>query len=75
MADSYLKQVQEKLTRRVVSMQINGRIVDLSRQVAQHAPKLEGSPAVVFFNATTRLAGVSQNAAFSLLSAWSLRLQ
>jgi capsule polysaccharide modification protein KpsS len=75
MAETSLKQIQEKLGRRLVSMQINGRIVDLSRQVAQHAPKPDGSRTVVFFNATTRLVGVSQNAAFSMLAAWSLRLQ
>jgi hypothetical protein len=33
-----------------------------------------GSP-VVFFNASTRIKGLSLNAAFNLLSAWSLRLQ
>ncbi len=31
-------------------------------------------PPVVVFNASARLAGLSQNAAFSLLAAWSLRL-
>jgi len=30
---------------------------------------------VVFFNASTRLGGVSLNAAFQLLTSWSLRLQ
>ena len=33
----------------------------------------EGSP-VLFFNASTRIWGLSQNAAFSLLAAWGLRL-
>ena len=42
--------------------------------VAAQAPKPEGAP-LVFFNASTRLSGMSLNAAFSLLSAWSLRLQ
>jgi hypothetical protein len=32
-------------------------------------------PPVVFFNASTRIRGLSLNAAFSMLSAWSLRLQ
>ncbi|MGD0709382.1 MAG: hypothetical protein ABSA51_13190 [Anaerolineaceae bacterium] len=75
MAEPYLKKIQQKLTRKVTSVQANGHIVELSRQVAQHTPKTDGNPTVVFFNATTRLVGVSQNAAFSQLAAWSLRLQ
>ncbi|NMC79413.1 MAG: hypothetical protein GYA59_08640, partial [Chloroflexi bacterium] len=38
-----------------------------------HAPPGEGQP-VVIFNASTRLSGLSLNAAFSLLTAWALRL-
>lgn len=45
----------------------------MARQVAEHAPEPKGKP-VVFFNASTRLEGMSLNAAFSLLTAWSLRL-
>ena len=40
----------------------------------QHASPETGAAPVVVFNASTRLAGLSQNAAFSLLAAWSLRL-
>lgn len=37
------------------------------------AARGDQSPPVVFFNASTRLIGMSQNAAFSLLAAWGLR--
>jgi hypothetical protein len=61
-----------KLTRaHQKSDQRTRRIAELAEA---QAPKPEGAP-LVFFNASTRLSGMSLNAAFSLLSAWSLRLQ
>lgn len=49
------------------------RIARLARAVVQRAkPNHESS--VLFFNASARLGYLSQNAAFSLLSAWGLRL-
>ncbi len=45
--------------------------------LAQQAARAEAAPVtrpVVVFNASTRLMGISQNAAFSLISGWSLRL-
>ncbi len=50
------------------------QFVQLAAQVVENAPKAVGQP-VLFFNASTRLAGVSLNAAFSILTAHSLRLQ
>jgi len=50
------------------------RISRLARQVAAHAQTKPGAGPVVFFNASTRLTGLSQNAAFSQLTSWSLRL-
>ncbi len=51
------------------------RLSMAAREVAGHAPPPADEPPVVFFNASTRLWGMSQNAAFQLLTAWSLRLQ
>jgi hypothetical protein len=45
----------------------------LARSVARRAPSGEKRP-VIFFNASTRIRGHSQNAAFSLLASWALRL-
>jgi hypothetical protein len=46
----------------------------MARAVAAQASTMPGQKPVVFFNASTRLGGLSLNAAFSLLTAWGLRL-
>jgi hypothetical protein len=46
----------------------------LSREVITYAKPAHISQPILFFNASTRLTQLSQNAAFSLLSAWSLAL-
>lgn len=61
------------LERRQARARNNRRIEGLARQVALHSPPSSAAP-VIFFNASTRLSGVSLNAAFSLLSSWALRL-
>lgn len=50
------------------------RVINLARQVAAHIPKTSVSQPVVFFNPSTRITGLSQNAAFALLFSWALRL-
>ncbi|HSF82378.1 MAG TPA: hypothetical protein VLA49_14155, partial [Anaerolineales bacterium] len=50
------------------------RIKRLAGQVASHAVPSSQQRPLVFFNASSRLFGLSQNAAFSLLTSWSLRL-
>jgi len=54
------------------------RIARLARQVAAHslnsAKPLADNRPVVLFNASTRLTGLSLNAAFQLLTGWGLRL-
>ncbi|MDX1436080.1 MAG: hypothetical protein R3335_04675 [Anaerolineales bacterium] len=52
----------------------NARLERLGRDVAKHAPDPSGAPPVVVFRATSGLLRLDQNAAFSLLTAWSLRL-
>jgi hypothetical protein len=52
----------------------NWRIARITRAIAEYSnTDLKSSP-IVFFNASARLGHLSQNAAFSLLSAWGLRL-
>lgn len=46
----------------------------MARQVALHVPKTSTAQPVAFFNASTRITGLSQNAAFALLTSWALRL-
>lgn len=52
----------------------NQRWKQAALAVARHSPSTGARP-VVFFNASTRLIGMSQNAGFSLLAAWGLRLR
>jgi len=54
--------------------QTNLRFNKMERQVAAHVPETQGKP-VVLFNASTRITGYSQNAAYQLLASWALRLQ
>lgn len=64
---------QRRLHRERVFRGNNRRIEAMAQEVARHAPQTGERP-VIFFNASTRLTGVSLNAAFSLLASWSLRL-
>ncbi len=50
------------------------QVIRVGRQVAAHAPTASAQPPVVFFNASSRITGLSLNAAFSLLASWGLRL-
>ncbi len=50
------------------------RILRTARRVAALAVPGQDKQPVVFFNASARLSGLSLNAAFSMLTAWSLRL-
>ena len=50
------------------------RLHRMARQVARRSRPAPDQSPVVFFNASTRLWGLSQNAAFQILTAWSLRL-
>ena len=59
---------------RIANFQNRQRLAVLARQVATQEQARPGQAPVVFFNASTRLTGLSLNAAFSLLTSWSLRL-
>ena len=64
----------KRIKARILRGGINRRIRWIADIVHKNAVTHGGSP-VVFFNASTRIKGLSLNAAFNLLSAWSLRLQ
>jgi hypothetical protein len=70
-----LPKIGEVLRQRFQRQKFNLQTFNFTSQVSRHArPDPEVKP-VVFFNASTRLVGMSLNAAFSLLTAWALRLQ
>ncbi|HPH97345.1 MAG TPA: hypothetical protein PKW33_17235 [Anaerolineaceae bacterium] len=59
---------------RWVRWQNDRRIEALAAQVKSASQPAPDVRPVVFFNASTRLSGLSLNAAYNLLTAWSLRL-
>ncbi len=72
-----MQQTQSAFSRiqiRLAGWQQRRRIAVLAGQVAGHARPDPTQRPVVVFNASTRLTGLSLNAAFSLLTGWSLRL-
>jgi hypothetical protein len=64
----------EALDLRVRRRAINQRVRHMAAAINSHAHPDAGIRPVVFFNASTRLVGVSLNAAFSQLASWALRL-
>jgi hypothetical protein len=59
----------------MASLKSDRQTTRLARSVAAGVPKNRVQKPVIFFNASTRIRGHSLNAAFSLLSAWAVRLQ
>lgn len=52
----------------------NRQIQHVATEIDHHTHADSNMRPVIFFNASTRLVGVSLNAAFSLLSSWAMRL-
>jgi hypothetical protein len=52
----------------------NDKVRAMAHAIAVHAAREAHAP-VLFFETSTRLAGISLNAAYNLLTSWSLRLQ
>ncbi len=76
---SKIKQILQRVTRRFNRLYVhsaaNRELRWVAEQVEQHAPApAPGTAPVVFFNASTRLSGLSQNAAFGVITSWALRL-
>ena len=71
------RQVYQAVQRRRVHWSNDRRIRHLASEIDRHAATQQRrlSAPVVFFNSSTRLTGVSLNAAFSMLTSWALRLQ
>ncbi len=72
------KHLSSRLRSRYLAWQDQRLLARLAQQVKSYAlqRQVKGSTAqaVVLFNASTRLTGLSLNAAFQLLTAWALRL-
>ena len=64
-----------KLRTRYMAWKNRRHITSLAKQIKEHAHPNPDLQPVIFFNASSRLTGLSQNAAFTLLTAWSMRLE
>ena len=69
-----LTDIAARLKTRLVEVDGDWRISRLNRQVTLHAKPRSDNPTIAFFNASTRLGGVSLNAAFAYLTACGLQL-
>jgi hypothetical protein len=72
--NAFVKRVQNAVHRRRVHGWNNQETLELAGKVAAEAKSSDNARPVVMFNASTRLEGMSLNAAFQLLTGWSLRL-
>lgn len=70
-----IRRVNRGLQQRWEHYQGNRRWQSLTSEIADAADLDASQPPVVFFNASTRLQSMSQNAAYSLLTAMGIRLQ
>ncbi len=68
-----LKKNQSALQWRAVRLLNNHAIQTMAASVARNSPPPNGKP-VIFFNTSSRLGSMSLNAAYSLLTSWSLQL-
>jgi hypothetical protein len=69
------QRIRNGLKRRWVHARANRRMAELEQAVRAGAPKPQPAEApVIFFNASTRLIGMSLNAGFQATAAWALRM-
>jgi len=71
----YFKRVYRFFEEQTLHGEVNRDVRRMAKAVAKAAPKPDNNKIVVSFNASTRIAGLSLNAAFAMLTGWSLRLQ
>lgn len=64
----------DRLQKRLIARQNQQQIQRMAREVSTHSQPATGQKPVLLFNASTRIQGVSLNAAFQMLTGWSLRL-
>ena len=71
---SLLRRAANRLMRQAVQRKNDAVLRTMARQVLENTPASDQKP-IIFFDASTRLSGLSLNAGFAILSAWSLSLQ
>jgi hypothetical protein len=71
---TFIQRILRRLQTASNSLKNDWQTIRIARQVASHVKGDQGRLPVIFFNASTRIRGHSQNAAFSLLTSWAVRL-
>jgi len=66
--------LRQRLTTARLRLEREWRLWNINHQVKENAHPNPGQRSVVLFNASSRLSGFSQNAAFTLLTGWGLQL-
>jgi hypothetical protein len=72
---SLINRGRARFFREIARWENNRRIRALAGEVRRSQPAGESLKPVVMFNASTRLSGVSLNAAYAMLTGWSLRMK
>lgn len=72
---SLTSRITNSLREKILRPGINRQIRRMAKVIAKTAPSPDPKKLVITFNASTRITGMSLNAAFSMLTGWSLRLQ
>jgi hypothetical protein len=70
-----IKRARRYLRNQPLRQNVNNDIQKMAKIVAKAAPEPDDERIIVSFNASTRISGLSLNAAFAMLTGWSLRLQ
>jgi hypothetical protein len=71
---SYVQRLSDRVKRKSRSRENYQRIAELSGLLNQADPQTKIVSPVIFFNASTRLEGLSLNAAYSLLSSYGIQI-
>jgi len=69
------KHAKRQLQKKLSQGGTNAAIRSMAKSIEKAAPKPEKSKSILSFNASTRITGLSLNAAFAMLTGWSLRMQ
>jgi hypothetical protein len=72
---SLIERAKEFMRIQPIRIGVNREIRRMAKDVARAAPEPDDRKMVISFNASTRLVGLSLNAAYAMLVGWSLRLQ
>ena len=72
---SLLTHTKAYFSTRATRRQINREIRRMGKAVTKKAPDADEKQTILAFNASTRITGLSLNAAFAMLTGWSLRMQ